>query len=268
MPETKTKDGRGAFAEQVVIVTGGAAGIGKGIARCFLEEGASVVMADRDGADGIAACEELGRIGGSVIFAQTDMSDPAQIRRVAAETIERWGRIDVLVNNVGTHFYRPFLSIAPEEWDNVVAADLRGHFLMTQAVAPGMIERRSGSIVNIASVHALQTLPNFTVYAAAKGGVVSMTRALALEMAAHGVRVNAVLPGLTRNKSFERQFAALTEEERTERMRQAAVNVPLGRMAYPEEIGNAVVFLASGKASFITGSCLTVDGGESAHLRW
>jgi|HigsolmetaGSP12D_1036236.scaffolds.fasta_scaffold02795_2 NAD(P)-dependent dehydrogenase (short-subunit alcohol dehydrogenase family) len=264
----RAEQGQQAFAEQVVIVTGGAAGIGRGIARCFAEEGARVVIADWNEADGEATREELGRGGSEAVFVKTDVSDPAQIERVAAAAMDRWGRIDVLVNNVGTHDYRPFMEMTAQDWDRLIASDLRGHFLMSRAVVPSMIARKSGSIVHIASVHALQTMPRFTVYAAAKGGIVSMTRGMALELAEHGIRVNAVLPGLTRNKNVDRSLQGLTDEERAERMKRAAVNVPLGRMADPKEIGNAVVFLAGAKASFITGACLTVDGGESAHLRW
>ncbi|MBW7455476.1 SDR family oxidoreductase, partial [Paenibacillus sepulcri] len=151
--------------------------------------------------------------------------------------------------------------------DRVMAADLRSHFLAVQKVLPIMKQQATrGAIVNISSVHAMQTGPIHAAYAAAKGGVVALARSIALECAGYGIRVNTVLPGLTCNAHTHRWLAGLTAEQKADKEKEMSRNIPLGRIAEATEIGEAVAFLASDKASFITGASLVVDGGESSHL--
>jgi NAD(P)-dependent dehydrogenase (short-subunit alcohol dehydrogenase family) len=254
---------------KVAIVTGAAAGIGRGIAEVLFREGCRVTVADWDEAQGERTAGELGASDSERIqFVRTDVSKEADIRRMIDRTLQRWGTVDILVNNVGTHYYRPIEKIGTEDWDRVLATDLRGHFLAIQAVLPQMRSSGGGAIVNIASVHALQSQPHFSVYAAAKGGIVAMSRSLAMECSSCGVRINTVLPGLTRNANVDRSLSGLTPEERQRREQGMAKNIPLGRIAEPTDIGEAVAFLAGDRASFITGTTLVVDGGESAHLSW
>ena len=253
---------------KVVVVTGGANGIGRGIVECFVEEGSNVVIADWNEADADAAVRRLRDQGSQVAFAKMDVRQPSDIRGMVSWVMQTYGRIDVLVNDIGTHLYKPAIDMTVADFDKVVETDLRGHFLVSQQVFPHMIHHGGGAIVNIASVHALATRPKFSVYAAAKGGVVALTRGLALEGAPHHVRVNVVLPGMSMSKEFQLRLNSLTPEQREAALKRAAYNTPIGHVGEPKEIGYAAVFLASNKASFITGAALTVDGGETVHLDW
>jgi NAD(P)-dependent dehydrogenase (short-subunit alcohol dehydrogenase family) len=251
---------------RVAIVTGGASGIGKGIAEVLLREGCKVMIADWNEQLGEQTIRELPIDQEYIGFIRTDVSKEDDIQNVIEGTLRRWGALDILVNNVGTHYYRDIEDVTIEDWDKVLSTDLRGHFLFAQKVLPHMKAKRSGTIVNIASIHALQTLKQFTVYAAVKGGVVAMSRGMALECAPYGIRVNTVLPGMTRNSGIEERKKQTSPEQRERNERDIAINIPLGRIAEAVEIGEAVAFLASDRASFITGSSLVVDGGESSHL--
>lgn len=253
---------------KVVIVTGGANGIGKGIVECFVEEGSTVIIADWNEADAEETAERFRAQEASVESVRMDVRQRSDIQSMVSYVIQKFGRIDVLVNDIGTHLYKPVLEITIEDFDKIIETDLRGHFLVSQTVLPHMIRQGGGAIVNIASVHAMATRPRFSVYAAAKGGIVSLTRGLALEGAPHHVRVNAVLPGMSMSKDFQVRLNSLTAEQRHATLEQAAYNTPIGHVGDPKEIGYAVVFLASEKASFITGTAVTVDGGETVHLDW
>lgn len=256
------------LVDKVAIITGGAAGIGRGIVQCFVESGARVAIADWNDQDGESARDELVAKGYDVAYFKMDVKSESNINQVVEATLERFGRIDVLVNDIGTHLYKPVLEVSGDEFDKLIHTDLRGHFFMSKAVVPHMIDRRYGSIVHISSIHALATRPSFTLYAAAKGGIVAMTRGMALEWAPYGIRVNTVLPGMSRSKQFNHWLSELPPDDRVNRLKQSANNTPLGRIGEPKEIGHAVAFLASDLASFITGAILPVDGGESVHLRW
>jgi NAD(P)-dependent dehydrogenase (short-subunit alcohol dehydrogenase family) len=253
---------------KVAIVTGAASGIGRGIAEVLLREACKVSVLDWDEREGERAILEMTEDRGRAQFIRTDVSKETDIIHAVERTVEKWGTVDILVNNVGTHYYNPVEKIMAEDWDRVLATDLRGHFLAIQKVLPVMKRRGRGAIVNIASIHAHQSLPHFTAYAAVKGGVISMSRSMALEFAPLGIRINTVLPGMTRNRNVERILASLGPEERAAKERGMARNIPIGRIAEAAEIGEAVAFLASDRASFITGASLVVDGGESSHLSW
>lgn len=251
---------------QTCIVTGGAAGIGRGIVECLLRDGANVMIADRNERDGAETARELAAFGDRVAYCRTDVASERQIDEVVAFTRERWGRIDVVVNNVGTHFYENIEAISAEQWDSVIAADLRGHFLMSQKALPALKQSGRGNVVHISSVHARLSLPNFSVYAAAKGGIVSLSRVMALEWAPYGIRVNAILPGLVRSKQVNVELAELSEEMRNNTLKRMSSHIPIGRIGNPHDIGDLVVFLCSERASFITGAAIPVDGGISARL--
>jgi NAD(P)-dependent dehydrogenase (short-subunit alcohol dehydrogenase family) len=251
---------------KVAIVTGGASGIGKGIAEVLLREGCKVMIADWNEQLGEQTIRVLKDDQESIGFIRTDVSKEAEIQNVIDGTLERWGALDILVNNVGTHYHREIEDVTIQDWDKVLSTDLRGHFLFVQKVLPHMKAKRSGSIVNIASIHAMQTLKHFTVYAAAKGGIIAMSRGMALEIAPYGIRVNTVLPGMTRNSEIEEKLKKIPPEQMESIERDMAINIPLGRIAEAVEIGEVVAFLASSRASFITGSSFVVDGGESSHL--
>jgi len=254
--------------DKVVIVTGGANGIGKGIVSGFLEEGSRVVIVDWNEEDGVKTQHEFASMGHDVSFIRMNVRSVEDVELVVSQVVAQYGTIDVLVNDIGTHLYKPSLEITIDDFNKLIETDLRGHFFMTQKVVPVMKEQGGGAIVNIASVHAWATRPNFSVYAAAKGGIVSMTRGLALEFAPDHIRINTVLPGMSISKAYQQRLDELNEEEREKELTRAAYNTPLGVVGFPKQIGYPVVFLASEKASFMTGAIVAVDGGETIHLDW
>jgi NAD(P)-dependent dehydrogenase (short-subunit alcohol dehydrogenase family) len=250
------------FSERIVIITGGAAGIGRGIAECFAYEGANVVILDINEEDGQETCEYLLAKGYRISFIRTDIRIEQHIVQAVSQVFAQFGQVDVLVNNAGVHFGKEITDITLDYWDNAVATNIRGHFLMTREVVPHMKSAGKGSIVNISSVHAWLTQPGCSVYAATKGGIVSMTRSMALELAPYGIRVNAVLPGLSRSKAMGRYLEKQTDQTLTHML----LKIPLAKIAEPEDIGWSVVFLSDDRASHITGVLLPVDGGQTIHL--
>ncbi|EES72567.1 putative glucose 1-dehydrogenase [Paenibacillus sp. oral taxon 786 str. D14] len=247
-------------------MTGAAGGIGRGVVEVLLREGCRVAMLDWNEAAGHAAMRELTAAGGEAFFVRADVSSKADIEKAVKQTASQLGDIDILVNNVGTHYYRQVDQIPFEDLDRVFRTDLKGQFLLIQQVLPYMKRNQSGAIINIASVHAQVTLPGFSSYAAIKGGVAAMSRSLALELAPFGIRVNCVLPGLTRNIGMERYLRSIAPEERVSKEAELTRNIPIGRMAEPAEIGELVAFLASEKSSYMTGSSIVIDGGVSVRL--
>ncbi len=237
--------------DRVCVVTGGARGIGRGIVEAFAREGARRVWALDVNAADLPALEELPAVRGMVVDITQAGAVNAAVEKIAAES----GAIDVLVNNAGIARDALIHKMADADWDAVISVNLKGVFLMTRAVAPRMMEAGAGSIVSISSVVGLDGNIGQSNYAASKGGVVAMTRGWAREFARKGakVRVNAVAPGYTRTPMIETVPAKVLEP--------IVARTPLGRLAEIQDIANAVVFLSSDEASFITGQVLRVDGG-------
>jgi NAD(P)-dependent dehydrogenase (short-subunit alcohol dehydrogenase family) len=238
----------------VVLVTGGAQGIGRSIVEVARREGAQVAFVDVDERAGRATAEAL---GGEALFVAADVADEARVAAAVARVQAELGPIGVLVNNAGRNSYADAVQMTEAEWDDVFAVDLKGTWLMSKHVLPAMIERRSGAIVNVASLHAQLTARGMFPYAAAKSGMVGLTRSLALDVAPHNVRVNAVSPGYTRTALVDEYLELRGAEE------EAAILAaqPLGRIAEPREVAEVVCFLASDAASFVTGANWAVDGG-------
>jgi dihydroanticapsin dehydrogenase len=247
------------FEGRVVLVTGGGSGIGRAACGLFAGEGAEVAVADRSEREGR---ETASRLDGHGVFVCLDVADPAAVAAGVEAVEERFGRIDVLFNDAGVELSRPLHETTEEEWDRVFAVNLRGMFLVCRRVLPGMMRRRTGCIVNVSSISGLLGWPASAAYCASKGGVIQLTRQMAVDYAPHGIRVNCVCPGTTLTPMIERLFAQEPDEPAARR-RVAAMH-PLGRFARPEEIAEAVLFLASDEASFITGAALPVDGGYTA----
>jgi NAD(P)-dependent dehydrogenase (short-subunit alcohol dehydrogenase family) len=244
---------------QVVIVTGGAQGIGRAVVEACVREGARVTMLDRDAASGAAAVRDLGADGGRLTFIAADVTREADVESACAAVAQRDGQIDVLVNNAGVNAYFDAVEMTEAQWDSVFAVDLKGAWLCTKHVLPAMKARRRGSIVNIASIHATLTIAGMFPYAAAKSGLVGLTRSLALDYAADGIRVNAVSPGWTRTRLVEEWFALQPDPAAAEA---SVMRVhPMRRIATPAEVANVVVFVASDLASAMTGSAVAVDCG-------
>jgi 3-oxoacyl-[acyl-carrier protein] reductase len=243
--------------DKVVLVTGGAAGIGRATAQRFVEEGATVVICDMNAAAGEATAEALG-----VAFYKVNVTSQAEVQAWVAQVIARYGRIDVLVNNAGivrdgqlVKFKEGELvgQMAEADFDLVIGVNLKGVFTCTQAVAPQMVKQGSGVILNASSVVGLDGNFGQTNYVATKAGVIGMTKVWARELGKYGVRVNAVAPGFTATEIL----SAMPEKI----IAGMKARTPLGRMGEPRDIANAYLFLASDEASFITGETLRVDGG-------
>jgi len=245
--------------DKVVIITGGARGIGRAYCLGVAAEGARVVVADI--ADPKPTVKELEARGAQALGVECDVSREEDTLRLATETLARWGRIDVLVNNAalyGALKRRPFMEIPVEEWDRVMAINLRGLFLCSRAVFPAMKTQGKGKIVNIASGTFFKGVPNYIHYTTSKGGVVGFTRSLARELGEFGIRVNAIAPGFTLSGENEKNMAADGKDPNV-RVRM------LKRVEVPEDIVGTLIFLASDDSDFITGQTVVVDGGGSVH---
>ena len=247
------------FAERVVLVTGGATGIGAASARAFAREGARVTVVDVNDADGEATA---GEIGGR--FRHVDVRDEDAVRDAVEEAVRDFGRLDVLLANAGIEWTKRIVDTTLEEWERVIGVNLTGVYLCCRFALMQMVKQGSGAIVVTASPHALMTVPDAGAYAASKGGVLALTRALALEGAPHGVRANALLPGSTDTPMLRREAEASSDPERMVRLWGSAH--PIARLCRPEEVAEAALFLASDAASFVTGSALAVEGGLLASL--
>jgi NAD(P)-dependent dehydrogenase (short-subunit alcohol dehydrogenase family) len=254
----------GRLAGKVAVVTGGAQGIGRAIVDKLAQEGARVTFLDRDEAAGAATARALEETRPHVVFARGDVTREAEVKAALDEVVRRQGGLDVLVNNAGVNAYFDATAMTEAEWDAVFAVDLKGAWLCCKHALPAMQRRSGGSIVNIASIHATLTIAGMFPYAAAKAGLVGLTRSLALDCAPAGIRVNAVLPGWTRTRLVEEWFRM--QPDRAEAERKVVAVHPLGRLATPMEVANLVAFVASDEASAITGAALAVDGGLSARF--
>lgn len=250
----KRLDGR------VAVVTGGAGGIGAATGRLFCEEGARVVLVDRDAAAMRAVATEIraGVPGAALLDLVLDTADEAAPDRIMAEARRTFGPVDVLVNNAGIRAYEPLAEAKAETWRDILAVNLLSHAHLTRAALPDLRASGQGSIVNIASTHAVNPRPGMGQYDATKAAILSMTRTLAFEEAEHGVRVNAVCPGLTLTPFHVRRLG----RERGELAAERVDNCLLRRWADPREIAFPILWLASDEASYVTGATFMVDGGQ------
>jgi NAD(P)-dependent dehydrogenase (short-subunit alcohol dehydrogenase family) len=237
---------------KVAVVTGGASGIGKAIAAAYVREGARVALVDIDEAKGKQAAAEISAKG-EAINVRTDVTDSASVNQMAAEVDRRFGRIDILVNNVGVRITKPFLEHTDADWNVMIATNLTGPFFCARAVTPFMIRGGSGRIINTASIASFVGRPNRVAYVSAKSGLLGMTRALAIDLGGSGITVNAIAPGSINSPMNASQAADADHDWGKE--------TPVGRWGTPEDIANAALFLALDESSYITGAELKVDGG-------
>lgn len=247
------------FSDKHVLVTGGGSGIGRATCCAFAQEGADIGVADLSLEGAEATAQEVRKSGQKAVVLQVNVADPSSVQAMASQAAAALGGIDVLVNCAGVREIVPFLQLPFDEWQRVIAINLTGTFLCSQAIAQLMVTQgQGGKIINLASVAGLSAVPNRAAYVSSKHAVVGLTKEMALELADKNIQVNAVAPGVVRTSMTESYFEKASVMER---LRQAH---PAGRWAMPEEIANLILYLASPEANFITGATFPIDGGFMA----
>lgn len=242
------------FTGQVAMITGGGQGLGRSTALRLSGEGASICIVDRNAAVAEATCLAVEQAGGTAMVCRADVTNRAEVQAAVRECMERFGRIDVLVNNAGVGHVAEFLEATDEDWETVFRVNLLGSFIVAQEVAREMVKRRSGRIVNMASITAHWANGGQVAYSASKAGVIALTRGIAMELGSVGIYANALSPGPV---DTEMTATMLTPAERSAREQRS----PIRRLGQPDEIAAAVAFLASSDASYINGAVLNIDGG-------
>jgi NAD(P)-dependent dehydrogenase (short-subunit alcohol dehydrogenase family) len=244
------------FEGKVALVTGGSSGIGKATALAFARAGANVVIASRRVTEGEQTVHEICERGGDAIFVKTDVSKASEVKGLMNQTIEFYGRLDYACNNAGTFAMGRLFELSEEEWDRTINANLKGIWLSLKYQIPIMLQQKGGVIVNMASMSAIIGNPGVSIYSASKGGVLALTQSAAIEYAASGIRINAISPGVISTPMVDDIPTPLLEDIQSKH--------PIGRLGKPEEIADAVVWLCSDKASFVTGHNMVIDGGYTA----
>jgi NAD(P)-dependent dehydrogenase (short-subunit alcohol dehydrogenase family) len=245
----------GRLEGKVAIITGGASGIGEASVRLFVSEGARVVIADIQDEKGIRLATKLG----NAIYQHADVTAEDDVRRLVEKAVSSFGRLDVLFNNAGTNVRKNVVDMPDEDFHAIMDTNVKGAFLVARAVARQMVVQRSGAIINMSSMSAVSAEPTKAVYAASKGAMALLTRGLALELAPYGIRVNAIAPGYMLTSLVKGGLDA--DPARKQRV---LARIPLARLGEPEEIGGALVFLASDASRYITGASISIDGGWTA----
>jgi NAD(P)-dependent dehydrogenase (short-subunit alcohol dehydrogenase family) len=248
--------------DRVALVSAMASGIGAAIAEVFAEEGAAIVGVDIDENGASATAEKIRSHGGRIFFQRADVGSETEVRTAVQAGLRQYGKIDILANVVGIASEAPCHQMELAEWERIIRVNLTSIFLTSKYVLRGMLERKSGSIVNMASVQGLLGFAGYPHYAASKGGIISMTRQMAREYAAHGIRVNCIAPATIETPL---NVQVLERSADPETLRAAWVKMhPLGRLGTPRDVANGALYLASDESSWVTGQCLVIDGGLMA----
>lgn len=253
----------GRLQGKVAIITGGGAGIGRACCELFAEEGARIVVAEINAETGGAVVHHITQAGGQAIFTHCDVASEADVAAATDMALKTYGTVDILVNNAGIEMFKSALETSLADWDRCVNVDLRGVWLCSKYVLPTMLAQGKGAIVNISSVHAIQTMNNIAAYAASKGGVLAMTRNMALDYAP-AVRINTILPGYIATTLWDRYVAAAADPNKL--IEETTSLQPMKRLGQSRDVAQSALFLASDEASWITGTSLVVDGGITARL--
>ncbi len=251
--------------EKVAIITGSTSGIGKATAILFAREGAKVVVTGRRSEVGENTVQEIQMGKEEAIFIKTDVSETQQVKALVKRTIKTFGKIDILVNNAGIHpgsSRKPFADCSVEDWDRIMSVNVRGIFLTCKYVIPQMINNGGGVIINTSSQLALRAIKDRGIYSTSKGAIITLTKAMAIDYAAYHIRVNCICPGIVETE----MAMPIIQEARKDAQgwERLIAKYPIGRIGKAEDIAHAALFLASDESSWITGSCLTVDGGYTA----
>lgn len=250
------------FQEKVIIVTGGGQGIGMAISRAFAAEGAKVVIVDIDREAGLENEAYITARRQEAMFIEADIAQETDVQKMILKVTERWGRVDVLINNAGVSYRGNIFDDPMESWDRVIGINLRGAYMCAKYAAPWLAKSQNGAVVNMASTRAMMSEPGWEAYAASKGGILSLTHALAISLGEYHIRVNAICPGWIEVGDWKKTSAWITphhsEADKTQH--------PVGRVGNPEDIAAACLYLASEEAGFITGTQLVVDGGMTRKM--
>jgi NAD(P)-dependent dehydrogenase (short-subunit alcohol dehydrogenase family) len=243
---------------KVAIVTGGSRGIGRAIALGFAEAGADVAVASRTSADLEKAVKEIEAKGRRALAVQTNIAVKSEVDNMVAKTLDKFGTIDILVNNAAINVMRPLVDLREDGWDKVMNVDLKGYFLCSQAAAKVMMDKKRGNIINIVSTGAAKAAPGLGAYSIAKAGVVMLTKLLAVELASSNIRANAIGPYLVKTAFSQPMWS------NPELLKSLEASIPLGRIAEAEDVASVAVFLASDASCYITGQTIFLDGGTLA----
>lgn len=247
---------------KVALITGAGSGIGQATALLFAAEGAKVAVADVDSARSEDTVRSIKANGGEALALQVDATNSSQVEAAVAKVVSVYGRIDILFNNIGIVLIRELADTTEDEWDTMLRTNLKSAFLFSKYTLPHMRRQGGGAIVNTGSELGLVGAPSYTAYCASKGGIVLLTKALALECAKWNVRVNCICPGATQTRMLDSEIAHYDDKEFI--TKSIIQNIPVGRIAKPKEIAQAVLYLASEASSYMTGATLSVDGGTTA----
>lgn len=250
------------FFGKTVVVTGGGQGIGRVICRSFAKEGAKVVIADIDDEAGLENEEYINRNSGEALFVKTDVALEEDVKNLFEVTGKKYGRVDVLINNAGIGSSGTIFTRSMDEWDRVIAVNLRGTYMCSKYAAEMMVKSGGGVIINISSTRALMSEPNTEPYSASKGGILALTHSLAVSLGDYGIRVNSICPGWIEVSEHKKSSKAFSVELREIDHKQH----PAGRVGKAEDIAAACMFLSSDEAGFITGANLNVDGGMTIKM--
>ncbi|HHY47160.1 MAG TPA: SDR family oxidoreductase [Firmicutes bacterium] len=248
--------------DKVALVTGGAEGIGAAIAKVFAREGAAVAVVDVNVATGNRTVQAINDAGGKAIFLRADVSKSHEVKAMVEGVIAEFGRVDILVNNAGVTLNATVADTEEDDWERVIGVDLTGVYLCSKYIVPHMVEHGGGNIINIGSIASFVGLNNNAAYNAAKGGVMMLTRNMAVDYAPMKIRVNALCPGMVMTPMLEK-FIAIQPDPKAY-VAKVEASTPLGRIGTPEEVAEAALFLATDECPYITGAALMVDGGYTA----
>ncbi len=251
------------LAGKTALITGGGTGIGRACAVLFAREGAKVAVAGRRAEPTAAVAAEISGAGGEALAAACDVTKSAEVERAVQSVVARFGRLDVVVNNAGAVLAATAEETSEADWDRLLGVNLKGTFLVSRAVLPELRKAGGGVIINIGSVLGLVGMKQRAAYAAAKGGVTLLTKAMALDHAHEGIRINCICPSLVETELIRELFSVVPDPEAHRRQRIA--QIPLGRLGRPEDVAQLALFLASEESSWLTGAALPLDGGLTAY---